>query len=141
MTISVAFFLSPEGHLIHVPLNHISMVIADPEKFGLTIEEIQASYAMHRKKMGVECEARKELLLKVISQGWVRIRKYRNYWSVTSPSLAPGVWERLQGWAARTLECTDGFREMDRYMPVRITTFEGQVDSTIKDLADGSFQL
>jgi hypothetical protein len=37
---SVAFFLSPSGDLFHVPLNHISTVVADPERFGLTIEEI-----------------------------------------------------------------------------------------------------
>jgi hypothetical protein len=63
------------------------MVIADPEKFGLTIEEIRAAYAMHGERIGVEGEARKELLLRIINHGWIRIRRYRDYWSVTADCL------------------------------------------------------
>ncbi|MGB6066626.1 MAG: hypothetical protein WBG50_17615 [Desulfomonilaceae bacterium] len=44
---SVAFFLFQTGDLIHAPQNHISTVIADPERFGLTKEEIRAVYAKH----------------------------------------------------------------------------------------------
>jgi len=40
MKISVAFFLSQTGDLIHVPLNHIGTVIDEPSKFGLTSEEV-----------------------------------------------------------------------------------------------------
>lgn len=138
MTISVAFFLSQTGDLIHVPQNHISTVIADPQRFGLTREEIDAVYEEHGERVGVEGEARRELLLRLISQGWIRIRRYRNYWSVTAPSLSPPVWERLQGWAARLLEGIDGFKEADRYMPVRISTTEGETVLMIKDLADRS---
>lgn len=138
MTTSVAFFISPEGHLIHVPLNHISMVIADPEKFGLTIEEIRASYAMHGERIGVEGVARQELLLKIISQGWVRIRRYPNYWSVSAPCLSPSIWERLQNWAEQMLSGTNHFKEAHRDMFMKIRTPEGEIYSTIGDLADGS---
>jgi len=136
---SIAFFLSPEGNLIHVPQNHISMVIAEPERFGLTIEEIRAAYEKHKERIGVEGEARKELLLKIISQGWIRIRRYENYWSVTVPSLEPPVWERLQHWAVQMLSGTNYFKEADREMFLKISTQEGDIHSTIGDLADGSF--
>lgn len=43
MRINAAFFLSDTGVVIHVPVNHISTVIVEPEKFGLTIEEIQTA--------------------------------------------------------------------------------------------------
>ena len=56
MTISVAFFLSQTEDLIHVPLHHISTVIADPERFRLTKEEIQSIYEMHGERIGVEGE-------------------------------------------------------------------------------------
>ena len=36
MTTNVAFFPSRSGELIYVPLNDISTVIADPQRFGLT---------------------------------------------------------------------------------------------------------
>jgi len=46
MTVSVVFFLSPQGHLVRVPVNHISTVIADPERFGLT-QAADAGQAEH----------------------------------------------------------------------------------------------
>ena len=138
MTINVAFFLSQTGDLIHVPQNHISTVIADPERFSLTRKEIDAVYEEYGERVGVEGEARREILLRIIADGWIRIRRYRNYWSVTAPSLSPATEKRLQGWAARTLEGIDGFKEMDRYVPVRISTTEGETTCKIKDLADGT---
>jgi len=135
---SIAFFLSPEGHLVRVPSNHISMVIAEPERFELTIEEIRAAYEKHGERIGVEGEARNELILKVVSQGWIRIRRYENYWSVTAPSLEPSVWDRLQNWAGKMLSGTNYFKEAHREMFLKISTPEGEIHSTIGDLADGT---
>ena len=136
---SIAFFLSPSGDLIHVPLNHISTLIADPEKLGVTTEKIQNAYSRHRERIGIEGEARKELLLRIIADGWIRIRRYPNrYWSVIAPSLTPAVRERLRVWAAELLFGTGGFKEADRHMPVKISTPEGETACTIGDLAEGS---
>lgn len=84
---SIAFFLSPEGHLIHVQDNHVGTIIRDPPKFGLTPVEIESAYRNHGERIGVEGEARKELLLRIINHGWIRIRRYRDYWSVTADCL------------------------------------------------------
>lgn len=138
MTQSIAFFLSPDGHIVHVPLNHIGTVMADPETFGLTRGEIQASYHKHGEAMGVEGQARREILLKIISEGWIRIRRYGNHWSVTAPPLASEIQEILRGWAKTMLSGTDGFREVDRYMPVKVSTLEGELLSTIGEIADGT---
>ncbi len=122
-----------------MPLNHISMVIANPEKFGLTKEEIQTVYDRHGEKIGVEGEARKELLLGTIADGWIRIRRFPNkHWSITAQSLSPAVQEHLRDWAIGVLVGIEGFKESDRYMPVRISTPEGEFHSTIGDLANGS---
>ncbi len=137
---SVAFLLSPSGDLIHVAQNHISTVIADPERFGLTKEEIQTVYDRHGEKIGVEGEARKELLLRIVADGWIRIRRYPNkYWSITAPSFSPVVQGYLRDWATQMLSGIDGFVETDPYMAVRISTSEGESLCTIKDLAEGSF--
>ncbi len=53
MTMSIAFFLSQTGDLIHVPLNHITTVIAYPDKFGLTSEKIRVVYEKHGERVGV----------------------------------------------------------------------------------------
>ena len=139
MTISVAFFLSPDGHIVHVPQNHISTVIADPERFGLTFEEIGAAYERHGERIGVEGKARRELLLRVISKGWIRLRRYPNrHWSVTVESLTPAVQDRLRSWAGKMLSGTNGFKESDRYMPVKVSTSNGDFHLTIGDLTDGA---
>ena len=100
---SVAFFISPDGLLIRVPQNHIGTVINDPSRFGLTRDEIQTLYERHGEPMGIEGEARKEILLKIIKDGWIRIRRYRNYWSVSVKSLTPAVQGLLQVWPRKCL--------------------------------------
>jgi hypothetical protein len=136
MTISIAFFLSQTGDLIHVPTSHIGTIISGPERFGLTREEIDAAYQKHGERIGVEGEARKELLLRIINQGWIRIRRYRQRWSITAPSLSPVVHQRLRDWATQMLCGIDGFKEQDRHMPVRISSSEGEFHCTIGEIAD-----
>jgi hypothetical protein len=134
---SVAFFLSQTGDLIHVPQNHISTVIADPERFELTREEIDAVYEEYGERVGVEGMARREILLRIIADGWIRIRRYPNRrWSVTANNLTPPVQKLLQDWAGKMLSGINGFREQDRYMPVRISTVQGEFLYSIGDLAE-----
>jgi len=105
MTISVAFFLSPDGDLFRVPDNHIGVVIRDPHRFGLTRDEIEAAYHEHGERLGVEGEARKEILLQIIAGGWIRIRRYPNrHWSVTASLL-----ESAFGTSSE-FGCADAFR-------------------------------
>jgi hypothetical protein len=123
-----------------VPDSHIATVISDPQRFGLPLQEIQDAYSRHREKIGVEGEVRKELLLRIVADGWIRLRRYPNkHWSITAPSFSPVVQEHLRDWATRMLCGVDGFKETDRYMPVKISTSEGEFLCTIKDLAEGSF--
>jgi hypothetical protein len=139
MTISVAFFISSTGDLIHVPDSHIATVIRDPERFGLTPAEIETVYKKYGERVGVEGEARRELLLQIIRLGWVRIRRYPNkYWSVTAASLIPLAQDLLREWAGKMLSGINGFKESDRYMPVKVSTLEGESRCTIKDLAEGT---
>jgi len=139
MTMSIAFFLSDMGDLIYVLDNHIATVIRDPERFGVTPAEIQTVYGKYGERIGVEGEARRKLLIEVIRGGWIRLRRYPNqHWSVTARSLAPTVQALLRGWAEKMLSGTYGFREQDRYLPVKGSTPEGETICTIGDLADGS---
>ena len=134
----VAFFLSGSGNLIHVPDNHIGVVIRNPERFGLSSEDVRAAYKKHGERIGIEGEARKELLFRIISQGWIRIRRYKNYWSVSVKSLTPAVQGLLQGWAEKMHTGIDGFKEPDNYMPVKISSSDGESHCTIKEIADGT---
>jgi hypothetical protein len=139
MTMSIAFFISPTGDIIHVSDCHIATVIRDPETFGLTREEIEASYEEYGERVGVEGKARREILLRIIADGWIRIRRYPNkHWSVTVESLTPANQELLRDWARKMLSGLNGFRELDRYMPVQVSTPVGEFRCTIGDLAEGT---
>lgn len=65
---------------------HIDYVISNPEKFGLTKEEIQRSYRKHKEHFGSEGNAREEIVRSVSSLGWIRVRQYKTkqneYWSI-----------------------------------------------------------
>jgi hypothetical protein len=62
------------------------------------------------------------------------------YWSVTANILSPTVQELLRDWAAQTLEGMDGLREMDRYMPMIVSTSQVEFHYSIGDLGYRSLQ-
>ena len=96
--INLGLWLAPTGEYIKVDTNHIADVIANPEKFGVTFEFIKQLYDKHDERMGVEGNAREELIRLVLQRGWVRIRNYRNYWSVTVDRLTPKVVDNIRNW-------------------------------------------
>lgn len=65
---------------------HVRVVMENPEKFGLSKEEIEELYATYGEKYGVEGKARNEVIKMVARNGWVRVRHYVNkgsdYWSI-----------------------------------------------------------
>lgn len=96
--INLGLWLSPDGDYIKVDSNHVADIISNPSKFGVTSEFIQQLYAKHNERMGVEGNAREELIKLVLQRGWVRIRNYRNYWSVTVDRLNPKVVNNIRNW-------------------------------------------
>ena len=135
--LSVAFFISPKGDILPVTGNHIGTVIADAEPFGLTIEKIKGRYEYYGECLGTEQNARKEILLDLVSRGWIRLRRYPNlYWSATVDTLSENAMNRLHNWAVQVLLGLDGVREDDLYMPVKITELNGTTNSeyTVNDL-------
>jgi hypothetical protein len=77
-----AFWISPEGAILPVPLSHIASVIRAPEVFGLTREYLEDAYRKHKEPLGLEGKARGEIIAGLICKGWIRIREYREYLSV-----------------------------------------------------------
>jgi len=135
---SVAFFISPDKQILFVETNHIGSVINDPGRFGFTIQEIKNRYAGYGEPLGVEGGARREILLEVIRNGWIRLRRYPNrFWSITLERFPEGTSARLKNWAWTILEGTHGIREDDPFMPVRITQLDGTVieNYSISDLS------
>lgn len=65
---------------------HILYIIQNPEVFGLTTEYIKNVYDKHNEKLGIEDNAREELIRLVAEKCWIRIRHYNKkeneYWSI-----------------------------------------------------------
>jgi len=134
-TTTAAFFISPGGELIWVNDKHILTVIREPQRFGLTRDEIQAVYRAYGEKPGQEGKASKEILLKLIKKGWIRIRRYPERWKINSSILTPEIRARLSSWAVRILAGVHEFKELDKYMPVVIVGCDFQEHLVVEKLA------
>jgi len=104
-----AYFISPKnGEVIYVPHSHIALVISKPEKFGLNFEYVKGIYDKYDEKLGIEGRARREIILHLIDQGFIRIRKYRNHWKINVKNLfADQVAEYLIKWAKEIKRATN----------------------------------
>jgi hypothetical protein len=138
---TAGFFISADGSLFEVEGgSHISTVIGNPSKFGVTLYQIKRVYDFFRETPGVEGLARRQILTLLIRQGCIRLRRYPNKgWSVNVPGLTPPVANVLQDWAVKFLTGFGGFREPDPYMPVIITGLFGKVERfSISEISEGA---
>jgi hypothetical protein len=120
-----AFFISPEGEVLPVKTSHIALVMENPGRFGLTEEKIRETYARHKEKMGLEGDARKEILVDIIRRGWIRLRRYTNqYWSINVPRWDETRKKYLRTWAGDLLQGRGRYYENDPYLPVKIRVQE-----------------
>ena len=137
---SPAFFISPKGQVVDCEINHIATIVANPKKFGLTKEYLKMVYDKHGEKMNTEGKARHEVILRLIKQGWIRIRRYKNFWSINVDRLSGKVKAELQMWANDLIQGKLGEKEQDVYMDVRIDYGSKVSMSKIKAMAQGGLR-
>lgn len=120
-SVQAAFFISPNGKIVYCGTTHIGLIIKHPEKFGLKKNDILKIHNKYKEKIGQEGNAREEIIRHLVDKGWIRIRRYPNkMWSINIDRLNKKVKNYLQGWANKVLKGIQGFKEVDKYMPVRI---------------------
>ena len=126
-----AYFISPKGEIIYCGTKHITKVIQNPEKFGLNREAIEFIHNFYKEKIGQEGKAREQILLSLINQGWIRIRKYGDqFWTVNVNKITRKVKEYLSKWAKAILKGKDGVRELDPQILVKIDTPQSKVQTS-----------
>lgn len=134
---SIGMFISPGGEILLNKGSHIQTVICEPEKFGLTVDEINAEYCKYKEPVGMEGKARGVLLKKILRNGWIRLRRYPNrQWSVTVYKLDRQALNYLKIWSVTILEGLKGVSEADPFMPVVITKLQTRQEkiTTVKAL-------
>jgi hypothetical protein len=95
---TTAFWISPKGQIFDVDYRHIEDIFSEPERYGFTRKELEKTYKKHKEPLGLEGNAREEIMLNLIRRGWIRVRKIRNSWSIQLFSLrkfkgADNVWD------------------------------------------------
>lgn len=66
------FFVQGEAYI--VSNSHIQSVLANPELFGFTREELTTCFHNHGERIGWEGKARNEILVETFRRGWIRAR-------------------------------------------------------------------
>jgi len=136
-----AFWISPSGNIIPVTTTHIDMVINNPETFGYTKESIKEIYDNFNEPVGQEDKAREEIIVDLVKKGWIRIRQYRNSWSVNIQKLTSRIKDYLFDWSVRLTspEGLFGLKEKDLYSPIKLETFvDGNaINMTFKEMQSG----
>jgi len=129
-----AYWISPRGKLVSVGINHIDTIIKNPKKFGYSTPKIEKIYKKHKEKMGVEGDAREEIILDVVKSGWIRLRRYVNrYWSITINTLNNKTKDVLWQWSNEMLKKK---KEKDKYMTVQIVPIGSGKIITKYDIED-----
>lgn len=85
---SDAYWISPGGKILPVDQRHITEIVTNADKFGLSREEIENVFKKFDEPVGSEANAREAIILELMNKGWIRIRYIprQDMWTV---QLAP----------------------------------------------------
>lgn len=95
MATSNFYWITPRGEIIdgNGYKNHIDYVIAHPEQFRFTKEQIEELYVKHNEPMGLEGQARNEIMSMLYRMGFVRVRngygRNSGNWTIETAVLNP----------------------------------------------------
>ena len=133
----IAYWISPKGHIIDVKSKHISTVIEHPKKFGFDNFFIEFMYDNYGEKVGTEGKAREQILMSLFKNNWIRIRKYKKFWTLNVNKLAGRAASYVTLWARKILKGLHGFKETDPFAVVNVDQKGKPIKSyEIQKLAD-----
>ncbi|MBL8028897.1 MAG: hypothetical protein JNL74_20905 [Fibrobacteres bacterium] len=113
-----AYWISPEGDIIPVPDCHISVVIRDPETFGLTTAIVDRIHKKHSEPLHTEGNARIEIITALIKKRWIRLRLVtRDYsWTIQCNKLDESARQHLSKWAQYAINNKSAKKDMAVYI-------------------------
>ena len=98
----VGYWIMLDGSVRQVATSHVAELIRDPAAFGWTRSELEACYARHGERLGLEARAREELVVATVQRGFVRIREHigreGHSWNLTIKALDEASLALVAGW-------------------------------------------
>ena len=120
---SKAYWILPDGEIIDIQFHtHIEYIIEHPAQFNTTIEKITALYKKYNEVLPVEGIARKKIIMDLLNQYYIRIRQYKNHWSISLVVLDSDTKKRLSKWSELAMTIPNS----GKYADVIIQTIDGQ---------------
>ena len=101
-----AYFISFDGEIIPVVQSHILRIIDNPALFGLTREYIEGVFTKFNEPLGVEGQARAEIISLLLGRGWIRLRYFPRQDSLTVQidEMTEIKWKHLREFARSILQ-------------------------------------
>lgn len=132
-------WMTPNGDYTESAI-HIGDILNYPSKFGLTSDFIDKVYARHGEAKvsagrPTEGEAREELILLVLKNGWVRFRRYKQYWSVNLYKLDSIMMRKLSKWCAKMI--SDGLMKQHDYLKISDFATDELHEAIVSDILKG----
>jgi len=129
-----ALWISPDGEIYNVEKTHIDMVFNFPGRFGLTLKLIESVYDLYNERYRTEGYAREEIIIMLIHNGWMRVRRYLRpcRWTVNISSSDGERRSDLKCFADFII--SEGYPDDDE---VLVDTPESRKVYTLKELASG----
>jgi hypothetical protein len=130
---SDAYWVNPSGKIINVATTHINHIIKNPTSYKLTKDKIDAIYKKHNEPIGLEGNAREEIMKGLLIKGWIRIRfvKRRYSWTVQTGKLSKNVKDLLQQWAQEMVKS-----KIYTNADVVIITNNSKISKSIEDISN-----
>ena len=135
-----AYWISPIGRILPITDKfgqgkHIDTIIENPKVFGLTTDEVQAMYDIEGEQMGIEGKAREKIIKKLVSNGWIRIRRYLkpDMWTININRLSPKVKKILYAFSKSMVD-----QHKMKYTEVKIDTVGKVIHTSFTDIVNES---
>ena len=139
------YWVTPDGRTIRVTPDHLGFVQSHPEMFGYTRQEFDCIYSYHRDVLRNAGKVREAVIRDIVLNGFIRIRRYPDRWSINVPQLTPEIRESVTRFAVSMLQDGfDGTIETDSETAVMILCVKtGMIltDLTIRSVATGSLLI
>ena len=127
------FWISPKSEVLQIKTTHIDTVISMPEKFGMTRQEIDDIYTKHGEQIGIEGEAREEIIVDLVRQGWIRVRQYPSKgWSINIGRMTKKIKDILYDWANAVINSSN---KIDKFEFVTVDGLQYNKKLTLNDIA------